>query len=147
MSDAQLCVPSGSETDLSDVERCDTQFCGSAPAAETDLGSAQCLPGAGPSHYDSKCGQREVADVTLASSAGVSGHVGTDARRVGSFGGAAQRACSAGVKLAGAGRHDVLDTAAGRAAGTGRRAKRAGSALRRVRFVLKLMRFSRACST
>ena len=52
----------------------------------------------------------------LVSSAGVFGHVGTDARRMGSFGGAVQQVCSAGVKLAGVG---------GRAAGTGRHAKRA----------------------
>ena len=52
-------------------------------------------------------------NVQLASSPGASGHVG-NARRMGSFGGAVQQACSAGVKLAGA-----------RAAGTGRRAKRA----------------------
>ena len=89
---------------------CDTPFCGSALAAGTDFGGAQCLPGAGPSRSDPERGQREVANVQLASSAGVSGHVGTDARRVGSFGGAVQQACSAGVKLAGAG---------GRAAGDG----------------------------
>ena len=54
---------SGSETDLSDVERYAAQFCGSAPAAETDFGGAQCVPGAGPSRSDPKCGQREVANV------------------------------------------------------------------------------------
>ena len=96
---SQICVPPGSETDLSDAERYATQFCGSAPAAETDFGGAQCLPCAGPSRYDPKCGQREVADVQLASSTGASGHVGTDARRVGSFGSVAQQACSAGVPL------------------------------------------------
>ena len=126
LSDALFCEPSGTETVLSNVERCDTQFRGavSAPAgggevlraAETDFGGAQCLPGADASRSDPMCGQREVANVQLASSAGVSGHVGTDVRRMGSFGGAVPQACSAGVKLAGAG---------GRAAGTGRRAKRA----------------------
>ena len=81
------------------------------PAAETDLGSAQF------------CGA-------------VPGRAGPDARHVGSFGDgvgggvrhptrADQRACSDGVRLAGAGRHDVLDTAPGCAAVTGRRAKRA----------------------
>ena len=84
-----------------------------------------------------RAGQREVANVQLASSAGASGHNGADVRRVGSFGGAVWQAGSAGVKFAGAG---------GRAAGTGRRAKRAEaraeSPLRRVRLVLKLMRFS-----
>ena len=54
---------SGSEIDFSDVERYATQFGGSAPAAETDFGGAQRVPGAGPSRSDPKCGQREVANV------------------------------------------------------------------------------------
>ena len=48
----------GFETDLRDVDA--SQFGGSAPAAETDFGGAQCVPGAGPSRSDPKCGQREV---------------------------------------------------------------------------------------
>ena len=129
LSDVPFCEPSGTETVLSNVERCDTQFGGAVsapagggevlPAAETDFGGAQCLPGAGPSRYDPKCGQREGADVLPIS-------------------GDAQRICSSGG--AGAGRHDVLGTvvgraaghpAVGRAAGMGRRAKRSQVRLER----------------
>ena len=56
-SDVPLCKPSRTDTVLSNVEWCDTQFGGAvaAPAgggdvllaAETDFGGAQCLPGAG----------------------------------------------------------------------------------------------------
>ena len=66
---------SGFETDLRDVERYATQFCGSAPAAETDFGGAQCVPGAGPSRSDPKCGQREVANVQRGAAARFGGAV------------------------------------------------------------------------
>ena len=83
------------------------------------------LPGAGHSRYDPKCVQREGADVLPIPSMGASG--------------AAQRICSYGG--AGAGRHDVLGTAVGRAAGhpavgradgKGRRAKRSQVRLERI---------------
>ena len=111
---------SGSETDLSDVERYATQFCGSAPAAETDFGGV-CLVQAPPAPTPSAASGRlptcswlllrvflNMLELMLVVWAVLVVLV--------------QQACSAGVKLAGAG---------GRAAGTGRRAKRAEARVER----------------
>ena len=134
LSDALFCESSGTETVLSNVERGDTQFCGAVsapagggevlPAAETDFGGAQCLPGAGPSRFDPKCGQREGADVLPIPSMGASG----DAQRICSYAGA------------GAGRHDVLGTAVGRAAGHPAVGRAAGMVRRAKRSQVRLER-------
>ena len=79
---------SGFETDLRDVERYATQFCRSAPAAETDFGGAQCVSGAGPSRSDPKCGRREVANVQRGAAAQFGGAVAVPSGppgRAGSF--------------------------------------------------------------
>ena len=58
---------------------CGAQFV--FPVAETDAGGAQCVPGAGPSRYDPKCGQRVGAEVLPNPSLDAG-----DAQRICSFG-------------------------------------------------------------
>ena len=133
LSDAQFCVPPGSETDLSGVERGDTQVCGavSAPggplcrAGRFAVRGGDVLPAAENTFSGTQfCGAGAVlADPVC--------HIGSAGAGKGDMRHPPRGRAAGFGRL---GRHDVLDMSVGRAAGFGRLGRHdvLGSAVGRV---------------